>query len=651
MRLTHTMNQRLQISEIEAAAILTETRGFTSVKVPGTGFHYSLNPYRGCAFNCSYCLSGDTLIQMADGRAKPLRDVKVGDRIIGTERRGLFRHFVETTVLAHWSNRKPAYRLRLANGVEIVTSGDHRFLVSQRGWKYVTDAPGQRPHLTLNDRLTGLGTAAPTPDESEDYRRGYLAGVIRGDGHLKRHPDRRTPNSAGVVHSFRLVMQDQMAVERAAHYLEGFGVTPTWFGFAMHPNKPSIPSIRTSSKANFQAIERLIPELDTAEFRRGFLAGAIDAEGGNTGNGDTSVLRIHNSDQVYLDIIERSLTEQGFTYVYDKDHTPARKKVRTLRITGGLHQHVRLFQLVNPAVARKLKIAGGLVRAQHDLRVVDITPLGTEMEMFDITTGTEDFIANGVVVHNCYAPAFVFDEPLRETWGRWVTVKANAERLLRAAGRQGKLAGKNVYMSTVTDPYQPIERKLELTRACLQALLDYPPRLLTVQTRAPLVVRDIDLFSQMPGRVAVCMSITTDDEAVRRVFEPACAPLADRLQAIQTVRQAGIPTQASLAPLLPCDPERLADLLDPAVDWVVVSTFKDDGGFGRKTRQWAADLYRQHGYGHYLHEGDAHAARTIDVLRRRLGADRVRVGKDGFDQVCRALGVDEPVFEQARLFA
>ena len=71
-------------------------------------------------------------------------------------------------------------------------------------------------------------------------------------------------------------------------------------------------------------------------------------------------------------------------------------------------------------------------------------------------------------------------------------------------------------------------------------------------------------------------------------------------------------TTPSLAPLLPCDPERLADLLDPAVDWVVVSTFKDDGGFGRKTRQWAADLYRQHGYGHYLHEGDAHAARTID---------------------------------------
>lgn len=251
----------------------------------------------------------------------------------------------------------------------------------------------------------------------------------------------------------------------------------------------------------------------------------------------------------------------------------------------------------------------------------------------------------------CYAPAFVFDDEARAAWGRWINVKSNAVDLLRAAGKRGKLRNKNVYMSTVTDPYQPIERKLELTRGCLRAMLDYPPRLLTVQTRSPLVVRDIDLFQQMqPGRIAVCMSITTDDENVRHIFEPACAPIAKRLAAIQTIREAGIPTQASIAPLLPCNAERLAELLDPAVDWVVVSTFRDDGGEGRKTRQWAAQLYREHGYGNHLHDGDAHAEETIATLRRLLGTERVRVGKDGFDQVCRELGVDDAAPEQARLF-
>jgi DNA repair photolyase len=206
-------------------------------------------------------------------------------------------------------------------------------------------------------------------------------------------------------------------------------------------------------------------------------------------------------------------------------------------------------------------------------------------------------------------------------------------------------------MSTVTDPYQPIERKLELTRACVMAMLEYPPRLLTIQTRSPLVTRDLELFKQMTqGRLAVCMSITTDDEAVRRIFEPACAPIKTRLQAIRTIREAGIPTQASIAPLLPCDAEHLAELLDSAVDWVVVSTFRDDGGSGGKTRAWAAELYREHGFGDYLHDGDAHAEATIETLRRLLGPERVRVGKDGFDQVCRELGVEEPTLEQASLF-
>jgi hypothetical protein len=158
-------------------------------------------------------------------------------------------------------------------------------------------------------------------------------------------------------------------------------------------------------------------------------------------------------------------------------------------------------------------------------------------------------------------------------------------------------------------------------------------------------------FEQLAGRIAVCISITTDDETVRRIFEPACAPIRARVDALRAVREAGIPTQASIAPLLPCNAERLAALLDPAVDWVVVSTFRDDGGSGGKTRDWAAQLYRQHGYGDYLHDGDAHATATIETLRRLLGPERVRVGKDGFDQVCRELGVDQPESEQLSLFS
>src|SRR5687767_7237423 len=124
---------------------------------PDVGFTHSINPYRGCSHGCIYCLSGDTAILMGDGRTRALADVGVGDEIYGTVRRGRYRRYVKTTVLAHWSTEKPAYRLTLEDGTTIVASGDHRFL-SDRGWKFVTRGEAaQRPFLTLNNKLIGTG--------------------------------------------------------------------------------------------------------------------------------------------------------------------------------------------------------------------------------------------------------------------------------------------------------------------------------------------------------------------------------------------------------------------------------------------------------------------------------------------------------------
>src|SRR5687767_3697787 len=99
-------------------------------------FRWTINPYRGCSHACVYCAHGDTPILLADGRTRLLRDLRVGDRIVGTERRGAYRRYAETEVLAHWSSVKAAYRVVLEDGTELVTSGDHRFL-TERGWKHV----------------------------------------------------------------------------------------------------------------------------------------------------------------------------------------------------------------------------------------------------------------------------------------------------------------------------------------------------------------------------------------------------------------------------------------------------------------------------------------------------------------------------------
>ncbi|HEU4481229.1 MAG TPA: hypothetical protein VFS18_05040, partial [Actinomycetota bacterium] len=85
----------IEFIEVEAKSILN--------RVPGNylPFNWTINPYRGCSHACSYCLGGDTPILMADGRTKALSDLKVGDRIVGTERRGSYRRYVDTVVLDH----------------------------------------------------------------------------------------------------------------------------------------------------------------------------------------------------------------------------------------------------------------------------------------------------------------------------------------------------------------------------------------------------------------------------------------------------------------------------------------------------------------------------------------------------------------------
>lgn len=153
----------------------------------------------------------------------------------------------------------------------------------------------------------------------------------------------------------------------------------------------------------------------------------------------------------------------------------------------------------------------------------------------------------------CFAAFFVADEGKRSAWGSWVEVKENAAQVLRAAK---DLGGKRIFLGTATDPYQPIEQRTELTRSLLEVLagLERQP-IVSIQTRSPLVVRDLDVLERFEN-VSVGMSITTDSESVRRRFEPSCASLDRRIEAVSALREAGIPVRVSMSPLLPLESPR-----------------------------------------------------------------------------------------------
>jgi DNA repair photolyase len=202
----------------------------------------------------------------------------------------------------------------------------------------------------------------------------------------------------------------------------------------------------------------------------------------------------------------------------------------------------------------------------------------------------------------CYAMFLPQNRRPKEDWGKWFQAKINAVELARK--QAPKLAGQALYVSSVTDPYLPAERSLRLTRGILEELVPFQPRLL-IQTRGPLVVRDIDLLKQFQ-HVRVNMSIPTDSEAVRRAFEPKAPPLEQRWQAITRIQAAGLPAGLCVTPMLPLDdPEGFVNrLVSFQPDVLVTQDFHDShGGFGADTglgarrllaeRRWSSEDYQR----------------------------------------------------------
>ena len=383
-------------------------------RVPGPSrmpFRWTINPYRGCSHACVYCLSGDTAILTADAGTRPLSEIRVGDEIYGTVRSGAYRRFALTRVLAHWNSLKPAYRVSLGDGTELIASADHRFLTS-RGWKHVVGAeqgPLQRPHLTLNDQLMGFGVSERSPDHTDSY----LCGL-------------------------------------------------------------------------------------------------------------------------------------------------------------------RFFHTTNPAITRKRSIVGRAVKTSARLKVVAIEPLGLEMQMYDITTGTGDFIANGVVSHNCFArPTHRYlDFDAGRDFEKEIVVKVNAPEVLRAELARPSWRGEHVALGTNTDPYQWVEGRYRLMVGIWEALRDAANGAgnpCSVLTKSPLLLRDLPLMREIAERAqfSACLSIPTLDEKAWRATEPHTPNPRARLEAVAELNRAGISTGVLIAPLMPGindAPEQVEPLLERAIE-------------------------------------------------------------------------------------
>ena len=172
--------------------------------------------------------------------------------------------------------------------------------------------------------------------------------------------------------------------------------------------------------------------------------------------------------------------------------------------------------------------------------------------------------------HNCtYCYASLFMRRYsghKEPWGEFVDIKINAPDLLK---KQLERARKGtVWISSVCDPYQPLEAKYKLTRQCLKKLIvnQFP---VNVQTKSKLVLRDLDLLLQFE-EIEVGFTISTDDERIAKLFESGASSVKERLDTLEKIHSKGIRTFAFVGPLLPGNPEKLVGLLEGKTDKIYI---------------------------------------------------------------------------------
>jgi len=460
---------------------------------------------------------------------------------------------VLTEVLAHWSTVKAAYRVTLADGTSLVSSADHRFLTAARGWKYVTGAEqgaARRAHLTVNNKLMGVGAFAEPPKATADYRRGYLCGMVRGDGHVGYYNYNGPGQQGGEHYRFRLALTDSEALDRARDYLSGFGIACGTFTFAKATEtRQAMEALRCSGRNQVIAIQTLIswPSEPTAEWRKGFLAGIFDAEGSYSG-----ALRIANCDGAIIDWTASSLASFGFRHVIEPTKLP--NGLAYIRLLGGLREVLRFFHTTDPAITRKRAIAGTAIKSDADLRVVSIEALGMDLQMYDITTGTGDFIADGVVSHNCFArnTHTYLDMDGGHDFNTQIVVKVNAPELARRELASARWQGEHVAMGTNVDCYQRAEGRYQLMPGIIGALRD-AANPFSILTKGTLILRDLDLLCDAAEVTDVGLNVSVGfvDKLISRSVEPGTPSPERRLGVCAAITGRGLRCGVLMGPVLP----------------------------------------------------------------------------------------------------
>ena len=509
---------------------------------PDIEFGASVNPYRGCQHACSYCLAPETPVLRANLTWCAIGELRPGDEIVGFDElpqaSSHTRKLRKSVVERVWWSRKPSVRVT-TDRAEVVTTAEHRWLQ----WLYFRWS--RTDQLKVGRRLRFLMEPARVAIDA-DYRVGYVAGLSLGDGTFRWQPGWRSDKCGFPAAYWRIAMIDRAPLDRCIDYMRPLGVELFLrpFDGGKSARMPLL-KIETRSLSKLAIAAKVIhAELDSESYRRGFLSGFFDAEGHNGGS-----LRISQVDRGVLQRVMRYADSLGFRFKLE----PREERASTTRLMGSVSERMRFLAAVTPAIQRKIDACFGFdpVTLPAMIKAIEAGPV---LDVVDIQTSTRTFFANGLATHNCYA------RPTHEYLGysagldfqTKILVKPRAAELLRRQLMSRAWKPQVVMLSGVTDCYQPAERRLRITRACLEVLAEFRNPV-GIVTKGFLVTRDIDVLTELArvNAASVMLSITTLDPELQRKMEPLASPPSKRLAAIEALAKAGVPVGVMAAPVIP----------------------------------------------------------------------------------------------------
>lgn len=357
------------------------------------------NPTTGCdrvSDGCDHCLAPETLVLRADMTWIPISDIQVGDTLVGFTDQpavGQNRRWEPSQVLATWETVKPTVEVELANGVTIVASEDHRWLLANRGndkwWRKTVG-------LNFTNSLRTV-RCEPTNTTTPEYRRGYVAGATEGDGTL------RWPGTDGQQVYWRVAKpeRDRVVLDRLERFLASLSVDVSVRPFDNGPNNfgaaNPLPMLKVETRRqhNLTAITDMLTEEPSREWMAGWLAGMFDTDASYTGG---NLRYCQSKPNGVLDRVVQYAKEIGFDVRReDWDHN-----CPSARLKGGIAENIAFLSAISPALTRRCEDFYGRNVETADHAVTGVRR-GPERKLIDITTSTGTFIAEGALTHNCYA--------------------------------------------------------------------------------------------------------------------------------------------------------------------------------------------------------------------------------------------------------